>query len=315
VAEPETEPGTEVEDPVLAAARFLLYQLHENPPDVLVFGESTLTFVGSHEADQRSLADLLVAALAPLSSFVVAGPGFGVDLHREFIRLASTQVPRPIVVTTLYTRGTLPAFRCHPVWGHRRQVELLRGASGRSVEELQGQYVPPDADAWAAYEAMAYPTRVDAQRTIADFMAALRPPSNPFSREHMRWLFEFHCGGIPDPAAVESFTHYGRALREAGYPVIAFQNPVDVVQGAEALGPEFVEWHRSNTRLIREAFVAGYGAEAVILETAELWQPADFAEPAVEHLAARARGGLANLIAEAVREVGGVVSPSYAPSV
>jgi hypothetical protein len=310
-----TEPEAEVEDPVLAAARFLLYQLHENPTDVLVFGESTLTFVGQHETDQRSLADLLADALAPLSSFVVAGPGFGVDLHREFIRLASTQAPRPTVITTLYARGTLPAFLRHPMWGHGHQIELLRRAREPVAEQLRGPYVPPDSEAWAAYEAMACPTQVDAQRTIADFMAALRPPRHPFSREHMRWLFEFHCGGIPDPAAVESFTHYGRALREAGYPVIAFQNPVDVVQATEVLGAGFLEWHRRNTRLVRDAFVAGYGPDAVILESAELWQPADFAEPAVEHLAAPARVRLARLIAEAVPKPGSVLSAAGAPSV
>lgn len=287
------------EDPALAAARILLYELEYEPPDVLVFGESTLLFVGPAEADQRPLADLLTEALAPRSTLAIAGPGFGVELHREFIRLAATRKARPLVVTSLYTRGTLPAFRQHPQWGYRRQLELLSRATGHDEGELLDPYVPPTPEAFLAYETLAYPTFV-ADRTIGDFMAALRPPRDPFSREHFAWLFEFHCGGSPDPQAVEAFTEYGRTLREAGFPVIAFQNPVDVVQGEDLLGPEFVAWHRRNTTAVRDAFVAGYGPDAVILETADAWQPADFVEPAVEHLAAHARIRLAEVIAAAV---------------
>jgi hypothetical protein len=286
------------EDPALAAARILLYELEFEPPEVLVFGESTLLFVGQAEADQRSLADLLTDMLLPKSAFVVAGPGFGVELHREFIRLAAMCAPRPVVVTSLYTRGTMPAFLHHPQWGHRRQIELLERVGGHSLEELTSPYVPPTAEEFVAYEALAYPTFV-ADRTISDFMGALRPPRNPFTREHMRWLFEFHYGGTPDPQALQAFTDYGRMLRDGGFPVVAFQNPVDVIQGADVLGPEFAEWHRRNTNVVRDAFVAGYGPGAVILETADLWLPTDFVEPAVEHLAAAARVRLAGLIANA----------------
>lgn len=287
------------EDPALAAARILLYELEFEPPDVLVFGESTLLFVGPAEEDRRALADLLPDVLSPRSTFVVAGPGFGVELHREFVRLAATCAPRPIVVTSLYARGTLPAFLHHPLWGYRRQIELLERVSGDALDELVQPHVPPTAEEFVAYEALSYPTFV-ADRTIADFMAALRPPRNPFSRDHLRWLFEFHCGGKPDPTAVQAFTDYGRLLREVGFPVVAFQNPVDVVQGADLLGPEFADWHQHNTELVRDAFVAGYGPDAVILETADVWQPSDFVEPAVEHLTASARIRLARIIGDAV---------------
>ena len=290
------------EDPALAAARILLYELDVEPPDVLIFGESTLLFVGPGETDQRPLADLLVDALRPKSALAIAGPGFGVELHREFVRLAATRGPRPLVVTSLYVRGTLPAFLHHPQWGHRRQIELLTQVSGYSEHELSGPYVPPTAEAYVAYEALAYPTFV-ADRTIGEFMAQLRPPLNPFSPEHLRWLFEFHTGGSPDQKVVEAFAEFGRLLKDAGFPVIAFQNPVDVVQGTELLGPKFAEWHQRNTATVRDAFIAGYGADAVILETSDLWQTSDFVEPAVEHLTALARIKLADLIADAVRDL------------
>jgi hypothetical protein len=176
---------------------------------------------------------------------------------------------------------------------------LLTRVSGHSERELTGPYVPPTAEAYAVYEALAYPTFV-ADRTVGEFMAALRPPRKPFSREHLQWLFEFHVGGSPDPQVVAVFTEFGRELKEAGFPVIAFQNPVDVVQGSELLGPEVVDWHRRNTAAVRDAFVAGYGPDAVILETSDLWQSTDFVEPAVEHLAAQARIKLADIIARAV---------------
>jgi hypothetical protein len=296
------------EDPALAAARILLYELEVEPPDILIFGESTLLFVGSTEADQRSLADMLTEVLQPQSAFVVAGPGFGIELHREFVRLAMTRAARPLVVTTLYTRGTMPAFLQHPLWGHRRQIDLLKRVTGHDLDELSGAYVPPSAEEFLAYEALSYPTFV-ADRTIGDFMGALRPPQNPFSQERLAWLFEFHCGGTPDPTAVQAFTDFGRELRDAGFPVVAVQNPVDVVQGTALLGPEFAAWHRRNTSVVRDAFVAGYGPGAVILETADLWQPSDFVEPAVEHLTAHARVRLADLIAEAVQSAGAVSLP------
>jgi hypothetical protein len=286
------------EDPALAAARILLYELDVEPPDVLILGESTLLFFGPEESDRRPLADLLVEALHPESALAIAGPGFGVELHREFVRLAATRAPRPLVVTSLYVRGTLPAFLHHPLWGHRRQLDLLTRVTGHSEQELSGPYVPPTAEEYAAYEARPYPTFV-ADRTIGEFMDELRPPPNPFSREHLKWLFEFHTGGSPDPQVVQAFTEFGRLLKESGFPVIAFQNPVDVIQGTELLGPDFAQRHRRNTAMVRDAFVAGYGPDAVILETADRWQSADFIEPAVEHLAAHARVRLAGIIAAA----------------
>lgn len=293
-------PDIEVEDPALAAARTLLHVLDEDPPDVLVFGESTLTFVGPDEHDQRSLVDLIVEAVAPQSVFVVAGPGFNVQMHTEFVRLAATRVPRPVVLTTLYARGTLPAFLRHPVWGHRRQIELLTALTGAPVDEIRGDYEPPTPAEWADYEAMPYPTLVDDRRAIADFMAELRPPRSPFSAEHLRWLFEFHFGGTPDPDAVAAFTTYGRTLREAGYSVVAFQNPVSVAEAAGHLGDEFVARHRHHTDEVRDAFVAGYGTGAVIVESAGEWTVDDFVEPAVEHLTADARARLAAVIVDAI---------------
>jgi len=286
----------------VASARYLLLQLTYEPVDVLVFGESTLQFVGQEESDQRSLADLLAAALQPRSSFVVAGPGFGVDLHSEFARLAGTLPARPVVVTSLFVRGTLPAFLRHPIYGHRRQIELVSRLTGGPSDILTVPYVAATPEEFAAYELMSYPTLV-ADRTIADFMAELRPPPNPGSPEHLRWLFEFHYGGTADPVAVQAFATYGRMLRECGFSVIAFQNPVNFVEAVEHLGQEFAEWYGGWQNSVRDAFVAGYGTGAVILETGNIWQPSDFVEPAVEHLAAHARIKLAGLIADAVRDL------------
>lgn len=297
-----TQADPELEDPAVASARYLLLKQSLEPTDVLVFGESTLQFVGPDETDQRSLADLLVEGLRPQSSFVVAGPGFGVDLHREFARLAGTQPARPVVVTSLFVRGTLPAFLRHPIYGHRRQIELVSELTGGPGDVLKAPYVPATSEEFAAYELMAYPTMV-ADRTIADFMAELRPPRNPGSAEHLRWLFEFHYGGVADPAAVRAFADYGRTLRAAGFEVVAFQNPINFVEAAEHLGPEFADWYGGWQNLVREAFVEGYGSDAVVLETGNIWQPDDFVEPAVEHLAAHARIRLAGLIVDAVRGV------------
>lgn len=291
----------ELEDPAVASARFLLLQQTYEPVDVLVFGESTLQFVGPDEEDQRSLADLLSTALRPQSSLVVAGPGFGVGLHREFARLAATQPARPLVVTSLFVRGTLPAFLRHPIYGHRRQIELISELTGGPSDVLKTPYVPPSDEEFTAYESMPYPTLV-AERTIADFMGALRPPRSPGSAEHLRWLFEFHYGGVPDPTAVEAFTAYGRALRDAGFPVVAFLNPVNFIEAAEHLGPEFHEWYGEWQAAVHDAFVAGYGPGAVVLETGNIWQPEDFVEPAVEHLAAHARIQLADRLVAAVKE-------------
>jgi len=203
------------------------------------------------------------------------------------------------VITSLYVRGTLPAFRHHPIYGFRRQLERLKRESGDEPDALRAPYVPPTDDQWAAYEREPYPTLV-ADRTIAEFMSELRPPRNPWSAEHMRWLYEFHLGGVPEPDAVAAFTEYGRALREAGFPVVAMMNPVDVADAVEFLGPDVLDWYRRNAGLVREAFLAGYGPDAVILETGECWRPDDFIEPAVEHLAAPARVRLAGLITDAV---------------
>jgi hypothetical protein len=298
-----SEAAQSAENPELAQARYLLHHLHTAAVDVLLLGESTLLYVGPDEADQRSVGDLLVENLEPAATYTVAGPGYGIGLHAEFVRLASSMPARPVVVHTLYVRGTYPAFIDHPQYGHRRGLGLLRAAEATGARHLRAAHRAPTPEEYLAYEQVPYPTLVDERRVIGDFMAPLRHDLEPGEPEHTRWLFEFHYGGSPTDEGLQAFTDIGRRLRDCGYPVVAFQNPVNVVQGCQVLGAEFGEWHARNERAVLDAYRAGIGDDAVILETSALWQPEDFVDPALEHLAAPARVRLAEIVADEVRRV------------
>ena len=288
-------------DPELARARFLLHQLYTEPADVLLFGESTLTYVGAHEADDRSVADLVAEKLQPLKTYTHAGPGYGAPLHTECVRLASALPPRPVIVHSLWVRGTFPAFRLHPIYGYVQAIERLRRLS--TFDRIYAPYEPATPADFLAYEDLPYPT-LRGDRTILDFMVTLRHHPSPETLEHAQAMFEFHWGGVPEEVGLRAFTALGRTLRESGYPVVAFQNPVNVVEGSQVLGAEFTDWHARNQQLVLEAYREGAGEHAVVLETGMLWQPEDFIDPALEHLGAEARNRLADLIVTEVRTIG-----------
>jgi hypothetical protein len=279
-----------------------MYQLATDPMDVLLFGESTLSYVGPEEADQRSVSDLVAEYLHPLSTYTLAGPGYGMSLHTEYLRLASSIPARPVIVHTLWLRGTFPAFLRHPQYGHRRALDRLRSTTPAVMGELFDRRRVPTTEDYKRFELLPYPTIVG-ERSIADFMRALREECMPDHPDYWRWMFEFHWGGSPEDEGLQAFTDFGRILRDSGYPVVAFQNPVNVTAGCAELGPEFAHWHARNEQAVLDAYRTGFGEDAVVLETGDLWEPEDFIDPALEHLGAAARARLAGLIADAVLDV------------
>ena len=288
------------EDPELAQARYLVQQLDVTPIDVLVFGESTLTHFGPDEPDTRSVAELLIDELKPLTTYVVAGPGYGAGLQREYLRLACAMPRRPVVLLSLFVRGTYPAFYRHPQYGYRWAIERLRSTS---VEAAYGVTAPrhePSPQDYAEYEKLAYPT-ICGERVIDDFMDALRRRLKLGDPGFWRWLFEFHYGGSPEPEALQAYTDMGATLRRAGHPVIAYQNPINVIEAARELGPDYPAWQARNEQGVLDAYLEGIGDSATILRTSSLWQPDDFIDPALEHLNAAARARLARLLADEVR--------------
>jgi len=293
---------TATEDPELAQARYLVQQLEVSPIDVLVFGESTLTYFGPDEPDTRSVADLLVEALQPLTTYVVAGPGYGVALQCEYVRLACAMPRRPLVVHSLFVRGTYPAFYRHPQYGHRWAIERLRTTSVEAAYSLTAPRHEPTPQDYLEYEKLAYPTICGA-RVIDDFMDALRRRLKLGDPGFWRWLFEFHYGGSPEQEALHEYTDVGTMLRESGYRVIAYQNPINVVEATRELGDEFPAWQARNEQAVLDAYLEGIGEDATILRTADVWQPEDFIDPALEHLNAGARARLAALLTDEVRKV------------
>jgi hypothetical protein len=287
------------EDPEVAQARFLVQQQITEPVDVLIFGESTLTFTGPSEPGALSVADLIAEKLSSLRTYLVAGPGYGPAVHREFVRMATSLPARPTVVHTLFVRGTLPAFYVHPVYGYRRGVGRLASLHADDAFHTSIPAVPPTPEEWLRYEQLPYPT-VRADRTIADFMRALRDNLQPGDPEFLQWLFEFHYGGTPSPEALAAYTDIGRLLSSTGCPVVAVQNPVNIRQGVHELGPQFRQWHARNERAVLDAYRSGAGAHAQVLMTSDLWDPSDFIDPALEHLTLEARDRLASTVAAAV---------------
>jgi hypothetical protein len=290
----------ETEDPELAQARYLVQHLVANPADVLIFGESTLTYVGPHETDTRSVADLLAERLHPYSTYVVAGAGYGMPLLTKYLRLAAEAPVRPVVVHSLFLRGALAPFLRHPLYGHPQALERLSTSTAAQAWHLtEPKHVPSEAQ-WKQWERLAYPT-IAGDRTIADFVAALRDNLLPGQPGYDEWIFEFHYGGRPEPDGLRAFTEFGRLLASSGYRSVAFQNPVNVVQATRALGAGFAEWHARNERAVLDAYRVGVGEDAAVLRTGGMWRPEEFVDPALEHLGAEARARLADVIADAVR--------------
>lgn len=291
-----------VDHPQLRQARLLL----RTTPDVVLLGESVLSFVGAHDHDRRTVPAMVADALGPSVSVVaVHGGGYHADLLAAFVELLAHRRHRPrVVVAALWVRGRLRPWVVHPRFGHVDAVRRLRALDPATPPwRVRGSLRRGGAEAFADFHRTPYATLLG-PGTVGDYAVPLRG-SELIGQERLRRLYAYHHGGelVPGDPDVAAFTRLGSSLRALGSPYVVYQAPVSVITGTEVLGEAFRDRVEQNFRVADDALRAGTGAPTPVLQTGCAFDPEEFLDPSdgSEHLNEHGRRRLADLLVAQVR--------------
>jgi hypothetical protein len=292
-----------LDHPQLRDARRLLRATSPGGADVLLLGESVLSFVGPRDADQRNLPRMVADRLGPSVRLeAVHGGGYHAALLTAYVELIRDRPHLPrVVVVSLWARGRLRPWIEHPRFSHADALARLRRLSPDTPPwRVRGSLRRATGADFDRYYELRHPTLLG-DRTIGDYARPLKSGGlDP--DERLALLYAFHHGAPVGADELEAVTQLGAALAGLGCRFFAFEAPISVATGERALGPDFRELVTSNLAALGTAFRRGAGSDAVVLATGAAFDEGEFIDPSdgTEHLAAAGRQRLAALLADEV---------------
>jgi hypothetical protein len=283
-----------LDHPQLRDARRLL----RSSADVVLMGESVLTFVGPDDVDHRPLPRMVADGLPGVTTLAVHGGGYHAELLTEYVRLLATRPSRPkVVVVPLWLRGRLTPWIEHPRFGHVDAMRRLRALEPSTPPwRVRGSLRRETSADFERYYALPYASLLG-ERPIGDYARPLKSPGMD-PEERLRLLYAFHHGSPVLPEGLVAVTALGEALRHLGSAWFAYETPVSVQTGERVLGPDF----RSTVTQNFTAMRAALGGE--VIETGTAFDEDAFIDPTdgSEHLNDRGRTQLAALLLEQIRK-------------
>jgi hypothetical protein len=297
-----------VDNEPVRRARGLLRVLRNHPPDVIYFGESTVSFIGPTDVDRRRLYTMVDDGLGPhVSMHVVHGASFSTDIFDAYLGLLKSTQHRPLIVVPLCVRFRFTPWIEHPVHGHKKALQRIRE-------------VDPTKGAWRVHGAWPRPNQVDFDEfhrvpfssllgdlTVGDYVT----PIAEFQRSgddvgRVRMLYAYHHGGLLelDSPVMEAVTQMGRTIRELGCPAVVYQTPVPLETGTTLLGQELADRTAASFAAINAAYRLGAGEGVEIIESGTCFTDSEFIDPAdaTEHLNEFGRRHLAEMILSAIKQ-------------
>lgn len=248
-------------DPQVRQLKQVLAQMRSGKVDILYLGDSSATFFGPRDADQRRLPDMLAEELGPdFDLTLISGAGYNPALYAEFVRILATlpQRPRAVVLTRALRTCGARHVREHPEYGYQRSIATLRAVPDadhrmRAVSRANRR-TPEDV---ARFHALPVTTRWQRGRTVGDYLEQVRGRRNgPERLEVQQALFDYFHGETygPDFAGLPDLRVLAERLRDYGVPVIHYWPPVPVERGEEYFPGEFEQHVRANFDVVRPVF-------------------------------------------------------------
>jgi hypothetical protein len=296
-----------MDDPVVREARRLVERFRSDPPDVLVFGDSSSSFIAPADADRRRLPDMIADGLGPqVSMYAAHRGGFHPEVFYELVRLVGSPAKPPVVVIPICVRLRQLPWVEHPMYGYQAPLRRLRAMEPSTPTRRIHAAIPhPTKEDFARVASYSYPT-VAGDLTIGEYVEPLKHPAeHGLSRdERIRLLYAYHHGARlhVDLPSVQTVTRLGELVRSLQWPAVVYETPIPIERGTAEWGDELATIAADNLRLTRRACRDGFGPDTTILETGTAFDDSEILDPddACEHLNERGRQRLAATIAGAV---------------
>jgi hypothetical protein len=272
-------------------------------PDVVYIGDSTVSFTAPGDVDKRRLSVMVDDPLPHNSLFAIFGGSYHADLIADYVNLIALTPARPVVIVPLWVRGRYVPWIEHPAFGHKPAMDYIRAITPNTPTRAvrKGFPLPASAEFDELY-VLRHKTLLG-DLSIGEYITPLKDREQWKGREdeRIRMLHGYHHGAalVPGSPAMDAVVKLGRALRDLGCPVVAYQTPVPVESGVGYFGEEFAELARANFAALDAAFTEGLGRAVDIIQSGTIFASSEFIDiaGADEHLNEVGRRRLAALIA------------------
>jgi hypothetical protein len=277
----------------------------EQPPDVLVLGDSVVERVAREDADRRSLASMVIDGLRPQCEAVcISHMGYHTGVYLGLLRVLQITRDRPgVVVLSLNLRSFGPRWFLDPTWqfhDEMRALERYLAHPSRGIPRLPATVIS-SAD-MKAFEA----TEVDYPETdlgrLGEFHDVIRSNPDNAADVKFRWrqIFILHYMHAlhPDHPRLAQLDEALGLLSRLGCSVFCYVTPVNHAGGVEYVGTPFLDAVRRNAAEVRRVAERHRRPGLRFADFTELLEAPGFfsRHEAAEHLNEHGRSRLAAVV-------------------
>lgn len=230
-----------------------------NPPRLLVFGDSVFLRVATDDHSQKSLGQILGDYYRD-RVFIVSGSGYHSGVFEQFCAVLATLPSRPrIAVVPINLRSFSPTWDLNPLYQFRPEIDLLS-----SFDWTRPAYRLNNTNKCSEVESLLIPLEMDGNKsiTLGDFLDIIGKTPVVGSGEwkaRLETIFRHHYTYpvYSDHRKLNSFKQTIRLLRDAGVAVYCYITPLNYEAGAEYCGDTFIASIRNNIYKIRQEIESG----------------------------------------------------------
>jgi hypothetical protein len=273
-------------------------------PELLMFGESNMSWTLLQETDRRHVAEMIrddLGAEVRLEGLV--GPGYNPRIIMAFLAALPAGASQPkVVIVPMSVLMATSTWLAHPKLGYELAAKELRGLIEAGDTQPRRLAQPTDA-AWDAYDHRPAPSLIGARRTLGELrLITSATPSTRWQQVvRLRHLMDYYNAERlePDSPGVTLVAEMATMLKAQGLTSVAYVPPINLEVTDKVLGAESHDHIVRNAELLATSYRDAVGDSGTVVNAVAECPGSDFADPL--HLLEGGRRRLAGSIADAIR--------------
>ena len=276
----------------------------DSGPELLMFGESNMSWTLLQETDRRHVAEMIRDELgAEVRLEGLVGPGYNPRIIMAFLAALPACASQPqVVIVPMSVLMATSIWLAHPKLGYEQTAEELRGLIEAGTSRPRRLPEPTDA-AWEAFDHLPAPSLMGARRTVGELrlITSATPTTRWQQVVRLRHLMDFYNAERlePESPGVALVADMANLLKAQGLHSVAYVPPINLEVTDKVLGADSRAHIVRNADLIAASYREAVGDFGTVVNAVAECPGNEFADPL--HLLEGGRRRLAGSIAGAIR--------------